>query len=331
MIRRQSALGRPTPASGGFNSTTKIERAEIVKVNRETSTVDIRLLNNGELITSKDAVYGVRILKRFGGFNKNTGNSYGEQVSYHEGDIVVVGYLDSKCASPVVLGSLDYLNHTDNPIQDDGRARTITSYPDMTYEKKFDDGNWERTYPQGYETISNGEITANYSGHSIENLSQRNKGDKKPFGMFSPVFSYLKRFKTQAGDYINAILSNGSIISKIETENTSIGSKIEENVYTLERVDGSNHSNLEMNSTTLSINQKMGGTSSIVLSNGDSLSIDINGKASITISSSGEVTVNSTNSINMSASSGINLSSPSEINISSSSKVSISAPKIDIG
>lgn len=330
-MRRQSSLGRPAPASGGFNNSTKIERAEIIKVNRETSTVDIRLLNNGELITSKDSIYGVRLLKKFGGYNKDTGNSYGEQVSYHEGDIVVVGYLDSKCASPIVLGSLDYLNNTDHPIQDDGEARTITSYPDLTYEKKYDNGNWEKTYPQGYETISSGKLDAKYSGHSIENLSQKTKKDKKPYGIFSAVFSYLKRFKTEAGDYINAILSNGSVISKLETDSTSIGSKIEDNIYTLERVEGDNHSNVRMDSTTLTLHQKMGGTSFMVLENGNSLSIDIDGKASITISSAGEVTINSSSRINMTANSGINLNSSGNINISSKSRVSISAPKIDIG
>lgn len=331
MIRRQSSLGRPTPATGGFNSTTKIERAEIIKVNRETSTVDIRLLSNGELITSKDSTYGVRLMKRFGGYNKDTGNSYGEQVSYHEGDIVIVGYLDSKYASPVVLGSLDYLNSDDHPMQEDGSDRTITSYPDMTYEKKYDNGNWEKTYPQGYETISSQEITANFSGHSIENLSQRNKRDKKPFGMFSTVFSYLKRFKTGTGDFIHAILSNGTVITKLETDNSSIGSKIEGNTYTMERVEGDNHSNLTMDGTTLTLNQKMGGTSSITLNNGDNLTIDIDGKANITISSSGEVSINSNNRINMSSKSGVNISSESDINVNSKSKVAISAPKIDIG
>lgn len=331
MMRRQSSLGRPTPATGGFNTTNRIERAEIVKVNRETSTVDIRLLSNGELITSKDAIYGVRLMKKFGGYNKETGTSYGEQVSYHEGDIVIVGYLDSKYASPVVLGSLDYLNPTDHPIQEDDSDRTITSYPDMTYEKRYDNGNWEKTYPQGYETISSQEITANFSGHSIENLSQRNKSDKKPFGMFSTVFSYLKRFKTGTGDFIHAILSNGTVINKLETENSSIGSKIEGNVYTLERVEGANQSSLSMNSTSLTLHQKIGGTSSITLTDGNSLSIDIDGKASITISSSGEIVINTTNSISMSAKSGINISSEKEVSINSSKKVSISAPKIDIG
>ena len=113
-MRRQSSLGRPVRATGNFNNTQKIERAEIVRINRETSTADIRLLNNGELITSKDAIYGVRILKKFGGYNRDIGESYGEQISYHEGDIVVVGYLDGKCATPIILGSLDYLNNTDN-------------------------------------------------------------------------------------------------------------------------------------------------------------------------------------------------------------------------
>lgn len=331
MMRRQSSLGRPTPATGGFNSTTKIERAEIIRVNRETSTVDIRLLSNGELITSKDSIYGVRLMKRFGGYNKTTGNSYGEQVSYHEGDIVIVGYLDSKYASPVVLGSLDYLNSEDHPIQEDNSDRTITSYPDMTYEKKYDNGNWEKTYPQGYETISSQEIMPNFSGHNIENLSQKNKRDKKPFGVFSTVFSYLKRFKTGTGDFIHAILSNGTIITKLETDNSSIGSKIEDTTYTMERVEGNNYSKLTMNRTTLILSQKIGGTSSITLNNGDNLTIDVDGKASITISSSGEININSNNRINMSSKSGVNISSDSEVNINSSKKVSISAPKIDIG
>lgn len=324
-MRTQSSLGKRITVNRKFHdSRGMIERGQVIRVYPELNTVDVRLLNNGEILQGINGRYGCRILKKQGGYNIDTQESYGEQVSIHEGDIVAVAYLDNKQEFPIILGFLDYTETNQTPIQNE-QGRSITIHPDQTYEKQWDTGKFEKTYPNGFEVNTFDNLEPSFNGFNIENLSQKTKRNKFIQGTFSEGFNWLKRLKTRSGDWIQAVLSNGTVKQTLETGNSIIGTTIHDDILTIERTEETKGTNIVFTAKDFTITQNINGTSSIHIANGDTLNLRINGKTDITIDSNGHISITNEGNTTLNTKGNTTLTTQGNLSVKSGGTARITA------
>lgn len=157
--RLQASLGREFEVYKEMSDS--IIMATVVKVNYLYNTVELMTIDHKAMLVAgeeKSGQFSARLPAMFGG-SFSTGAVYGQTIPINVGDEVLVGFINSKSNSPIVLGiyksdSVSYTLAPTNQITGDPESvplkqaamEQLTVYPSQVYDWVDGEGNMEKTF-----------------------------------------------------------------------------------------------------------------------------------------------------------------------------------------
>lgn len=342
-MRLQSSLGRKQEDSRSLNHSANAPvPAEVVAVNYEHGTVDVKLLRNGDLISGGDnPQLSCKILKSNGGTDPESGTYWGEQHPIAIGDYVVVGYLEGRTNRPFIMGFIDNTEKDQNLMeptmqpQEQDKLKYLKVYPNQTYFKIDNLGNTEQTHLNGFETSTDKDLDDNFSGTTEEHLSEKNKTSGKTLGLESTLKNVLKVVKTAGGGLVKYFIGkDGSTrFSHMMTggKTTFIEFNPDGSFKLRKQVDsdglnsGSNYTQTQINPDgSITTTRNSGGvvTESTINADGSTITSVCSGKCTFSVGTDGSITVNSE--------SGLTANTKGAVSLTSNTSVQVTAPKINL-
>lgn len=369
-MRLQSSLGKSKEDSRhDFNMNGRFDYAEVIAINDAYGTADVRLIRNGDILAggNKSEKFSCRLLKRFGGYDKETGHTWGETSPYTVGDLVLVGYVEGKATRPVILGAFDQTDDKNNvltstfPAVSEEVVKYLKVFPNQTYERLDCLGNYEKTDTSGsFEMATSKEINDNFGGTNFDNLAEKNKTSGKTIQPTSQdAKNWLKLFKTSGDKFVKFFLGKGGLSrfsrqlggGKLTyAEVTAEGNfKLRKQQDSDAFASGSNFTEQNINNdgsfeiirnnggviTSVKVNSDGSMSTSVcggkcVVSVSTSGSVSVNSESSVSVTSNGSASVNAKGSVSISSDSSVSVQGASSVSVSASSDITLSAGKINL-
>lgn len=114
----QSNLGNVISVSRkDINMKGILVLAKVIKVYHKNNTVDVKLIRSNNIIKSSDKNEGrfaCRVLCCNAGYDKKNQMSWGVIEPLSKGQLVIVSFLDGYKSEPIIIGSMHYVNNSNN-------------------------------------------------------------------------------------------------------------------------------------------------------------------------------------------------------------------------
>lgn len=225
-MRLQASIGDIKPETRtDLDNNGKIALGKVTKIYEKDNTIDVILMDGFYMGDNKERqpqkqkeekVLACRRIETFGGYDDDLKVAYGDISPVDEGDYVIIAFINSQKANPIILGTLPIFNEnkkTNSPITNTGgevifergERVSVNKYQDYSYMNGR--GEFEKVSNSRSFFVGKRDKMSDHreDGFSYEDLTLKNKKTRKTIGLdeeklrFQP-FNYLIQTKNTIED-----------------------------------------------------------------------------------------------------------------------------------